>query len=187
MSCAICKRAKVPHHKAGRGYIMSTGEHPYDILAADVYKTGLSSDGYDSVLSFACYFSRHISALATCGDPSSEDIVRFLVNDVIRHYGTPREIRSDHASVFTSRAIKLLYARYGIRVASSTAYHHRTIGLVERWHSCLKALLLSERFSKGGKEEDNWHEYLPLLVMAFNATVNSSTGFSLCRRLRRMS
>ena len=178
MRCPVCRRAKVPHHKAGRGHVMSTGEHPYDILASDVYKTGLNSAGFDTVVSFACYFSRHVSAFATRGDPSSEDIVRFLVNDVIRTFGTPREVRSDHGSVFVSRAVKLLYARYGIRIAASTAYHHRTIGLVERWHSCLKALLLSERFSVRGEEREKWHEYLPLLLMAFNATVNSTTGYS---------
>ena len=179
LNCAVCRRAKVPHHKAGCGHIMSTGEHPYDVLAADVYKTGIKSkEGFDTILSFACYFSRHISALATCGDPSSSDIVAFLINDVIRHYGMPSEIRSDHASVFVSRAIKLLYARYGIRVADSTAYHHRTIGLVERWHSCCKSLLLTERFSAKKKDADSWQEYLPLLVMAFNSTVNQTTGFS---------
>lgn len=176
--CAICKRAKVPHHQVGEGHIMATGNHPFDILGTDVYKTGLSADEYDSVVTFVCYFTRHVTAAATKGDPTSEEIVRLLLNEVIKHYGVPSEVRSDHASVFVSRAIKVLYAKYGIKISASTAYHHRTVGLVERWHSCLKAILLCDRLSSGPGKADKWHESLPLVTMAFNATINATTGHS---------
>jgi DNA (cytosine-5)-methyltransferase 1 len=184
-SCVVCARSKVPHHNAGRGHILQTGEHPMDILGADVYKpgrdikkVGKDKEGFDSILSFACYFSRHIIAVATKGDPTSKEIVDILLNEVIRHYGVPSEIRSDQGSNFVSRAIRLLYARYGIRISHGTAYHHRTIGLVERWHSCVKALLLSERFAVGKDASSVWTDYLPIIQLAFNATVNATTGFS---------
>ena len=175
--CPVCAH-KAPHHKAGAGHIMPTGEHPYDILGADAYKVGRKSAGFDTIVSFMCYFSRHVAAAATEGDPTSKDIVRFLLTEVIRHYGVPSEVRSDRGSVFVSRAIRLLYAKYGIRVSMSSAYHHRTIGLVERWHQCLKTLLLSERFAVGKAASLDWPEYLPLIQLAFNATINSTTGYS---------
>ncbi|MDC0525350.1 DNA (cytosine-5-)-methyltransferase [bacterium] len=177
-NCRVCAHSKVPHHQTGSGRILSTGEHPYDILGADVYKVGRDADGFDAVLSFGCYFSRHITAVAVKGDPTSEGIARLLISEVIRHYGVPSEIRSDQGSNFVSRAIRLLYAKYGIRISPSTAYHHRTIGLIERWHSSLKSLLLSERFAVGLDSSAMWTDYLPLLQLSFNATVNRTTGHS---------
>ncbi len=64
---------------------------------------------------------------------------------------------------------------FGIRMAASTAYNHRSIGLVERWHSTLKSLLLSHLLASGSSD---WHLYLPLLQLAFNTAVSASTGYS---------
>ena len=98
-----------------------------------------------------------------------------LISLIIRVYGTPRAIRSDHASVFVSKAITALYAKFGIKIEASTAYHHRTVGLVERWHSTLRSILLSHRLSSG---DERWHTYLPLLELSFNASVNTALGYS---------
>ena len=174
-ACRICAQCKVSRHKAGSGQLVTCGEHPHDYMGADVYSTGMSSDGFDHVVSFACYFSRMITAAATRGDPSSEDIARILVEQVIRYYGTPRLIRSDHGSVFVSRLIQALYQRFGIDMKAGTPYHHRTIGLIERWHSVLKHILMCHCQETG---DHDWPSFLPMLELSFNATINTATGFS---------
>ena len=173
--CPICARSKVPHHSSGQRHLVSNGEHPMDVVSMDAFKTGLTSDGYDGTLSFGCQFSRHISAAAMKGDPSSEEVANILLTTIIRVYGTPRAVRCDHASVFVSKALGALYSRFGIRIEASTAYHHRTVGLVERWHSTLRSILLSHRLASG---DDRWYLYLPLLELAFNSSVNRVTGYS---------
>lgn len=173
--CRVCAQIKIPHHKGGSGHIISCGEHPHDYLGADVYSTGLEYDKYDHTISFMCYFSRHVTCEATRGSPDSKEIARVLVNRVMRHYGKPRLIRSDHGSVFVSRAIAALYEHFGITMKAGTAYHHQTVGLVERWHSCLKHLIMAHCKATGAT---NWTEFLPLLELSFNAAVNTSTGYS---------
>ena len=193
--CQVCARSKISHHSKGQRHIVSNGEHPMDVVSVDAYKTGfphqpvteVASKSYfpsseetprkefDTVVTFACQFSRLIVAAATRGDPSSEKVAELLVTEIIRVYSTPREIRSDRGSVFVSKAISALYKAFGIRMSASTAYHHRTVGLVERWHSTLRAILLSHR---SATNDVQWHKYLPFFEIAFNSTVNATTGLS---------
>ena len=174
-TCRACARTKVPHHKAGQYNAVPIGEHPFSNLAADIYKTGLKWGDYDSVVSFADYFSRYIVAEACEGDPDHVEIARILFERVVRYFGMPRRLGSDRGSQLVAKVLQELYAILGIKSAESTAYHHQTIGLVERWHSVLKALLNTSKAAGG---EADWPRFLPALEMAYNATVNSTTGYS---------
>ena len=58
---------------------------------------------------------------------------------------------------------------------ASAPYHHRTVGLVERWHSVLKQLIMTHRHASGA---DEWHIFLPFMELAFNTALNAATGFS---------
>ena len=130
---------------------------------------------FDGTVSFACQFSRLIKVAAVRGQPTSRTISRILLHEVIQHYGTPRAIRSDHGSNFVSAVIKALYARYGIRMEASAPYMHRTIGLVERWHSVLKHLILTHH---NVTNDARWHAFLPFMVLSFNNAINSTTGYA---------
>ena len=55
------------------------------------------------------------------------------------------------------------------------AYNHRSIGLVERWHSTIKTMLAAHKRASGSSE---WPVYLPLLQLAFNTAVGATTGYS---------
>ena len=131
--------------------------------------------GYDGTVSFGCQFSRMIKVVGVRGTPSSQTICRLLVQEVIRHYGTPRALRSDHGSNFVAKAVKALYRHFGIRMEASAPYHHRTIGLVERWHSVLRTLIMTHYNVSG---DERWHLYLPWMEMAFNQSINTATGYS---------
>ena len=174
--CPVCSRTKVPRHKAGAAGALPVGAWPFDVTSADVYKTGWPSpQGHEDVVSFACHLTRSIFSEATPGDPTSELIADLLIRLIIRYYGCPRVFLSDSGSVFVSKAITYLFLRYGIRINPSSAYHHRTIGLIERWHSTLKHLLLANRASA---PDLDWVTSLPLLNLALNTVINRCTQVS---------
>ena len=175
-ACHPCIRNKLPRHQTGAGQIADDGEYPNDVISADVYKTGRTApSGADTIISFADHFSRAVYTRAHEGDPTSEEFAQILIEVIIAHYGMPRSIRTDHASVLISNALKHLYKDWGIHMDPSTAYLHRAIGLVERWHSVLKSLLLTHH---AASKLDDWDRFLPLLQLAFNTAVSSSTGYS---------
>ena len=85
--CRPCCIAEVPRHKAGAASTLTIGDYPFHTLAVDVFKTGVKHEGYDSVVSFADYFSRYIVACATQGDPDHTEIARLLFVEIVRHFG----------------------------------------------------------------------------------------------------
>jgi hypothetical protein len=176
--CEPCQRSKVPGIRAGEMQVPDTGRHPGDIIVGDHYYVGIVEDGYDSTLDFACCFSRGIRSTPIKGVPSSEQIIDVILRDIIRRSGVPSEIRSDAASAFISKAVRELYDRMGILMVVGTAYHHQLVALVERWHRTLKQLMTTLQASRDSKYNAKWYLCLPVLELAYNQTVNSSTGYS---------
>ena len=175
-NCEVCRRSKIPSHRAGEYQISENGNHPGDIWSGDVFEVGeVTDDGFSHTIDFACHFSHKILSVPCQGSPDSETIARAIHNTLIRFHGKPREIRSDRGSNFISKAIESLYKSLGIRLNAGTAYHHQIVAIVERWHRTLKQLLLSQ---KAAGLDNNWADRLPLLELAYNATVHSTTNYS---------
>ena len=178
--CRICVRAKVARGgTVGAMHVGWNGDHAYDCVCVDHFSMGVTSapsaEAYDGVLDFACCLTRHITCSPTKGTPDSREIAHILLREIIRVYGTPSEMRSDRGSNLVSAAIQALYAAYGIEMKDGTAYNHHAVGLLERWHHTLKQLVMCQRIAEKG---DDWHTYLPLLELCFNAATNATTGYS---------
>ena len=163
----------------GSAPVMGESSIPKEVLKEGVAATSnpraKNRFGYDRTVDWVCHFSKYVVSSPSIGDPSSEEIAYILVREIIRHYGTPRMVRSDRGSAYISSALRALYKRYGIRVSASSSYHHQSVAVVERWHATLKQLLRSQRIAS---KDDQWHLHLPLLELAFNTTVNAVTGYS---------
>ena len=56
----------------------------------------------------------------------------------------------------------------------TTPYHPRNDGLVERFNRTLLAMLAMFV----SREHDNWDDLLPFMMLAYNTTVHTSTGFT---------
>jgi len=84
-------------------------------------------------------------------------------------------IHSDRGSTLIAEIIKQLYEKYEIKMEAGMAYNHNSAALTERWHQVLKALLATHRLAS---KDDRWHLYLPMLELAFNSTINQTTGFA---------
>ena len=173
-TCDPCQRANIHHHAAGVASVPENGDGPCSTWAMDVYSTGLESGGFDSVLNFMCLFSRFVIAEPVNKNLDSEGVCRILLKAVISVFGVPSAIRADNASVFVGEVTRALYKLYKIDLRLSAAYHHQAIGALERFHSVLKKMIMAQRIASGA---DEWHEFLPMLVAAYNSTVGAS-GYS---------
>ena len=173
--CSICRRMKVPRHKAGQGQVVNNGSSPWSFVTCDVYDVGWASGEFTKVLAFVDQFTRGVLCIPLKTDHTSEDIADAIAHVLMRFYGKPLAIRSDRGSVLISETIEQLYDKHKISMEDGTAYHHATAGSCERFFGVLRHMLLTHRLAS---KDDQWHTYLPLLETAYNNTINETTGFT---------
>ena len=144
-------------------------------MTIDLYSVGSSDDGYDHVLLFADNFTRSVVAVPTRGTPTSAQVLNYYLHYVARYKGYAKNIRTDRGSIFISELIKEACRASKITLQTSTAEHHETAGLAERFNSVMHDFLLTQRSASA---DPRWTRYLVHFEIAFNATIASSTGFS---------
>ena len=162
-------------HAAGEQHITHHGSSPWTDVTVDVYDVGWSSDGFTKIVSFNDHLGRGVLSCPLTSDYTAEDIADIVVGYLIRFKGRPLRIHSDRGSTLIAEVIKQLYSKYEISMEAGMAFNHNSAALTERWHRVLKSLLATHRLAS---KDDRWHLYLPLLEVAFNNTVNATTGFT---------
>ena len=93
---------------------------------------------------------------------------------VVRHHGIPSIIISDRDARFTSMFWKSLWKLLGTKLNMSTAYHPQTDGQTERTNRTLEEMLRAYV----NYQQSDWDDYLISAEIAFNNSVQLSTGYS---------
>ena len=168
--CHECSYVKRRPRKAGATQTPEVGQYPFELMITDILSMRKSIDGYTKVLIFADSLTRWIEAIPFKHDPSSSEVVSVFMTHVVCKHGVPRCIRSDCGSNLTSKLCKEVFKLCGVDLAQSTAYHHATAGIVERFNSTL--VEMTKASNPKGKD---WASHLPFLCFAYNATPHRVT------------
>ena len=91
-----------------------------------------------------------------------------LMDIWLPRYGFPMFLHSDQGKEFDNTMIHKLSELLGTVKTKTTPFHPRSDGLVERFNI---TLLVS-------REHDNWDDLLPFMMLAYNTTVHTTTGFT---------
>ena len=165
--CAFSKRGSKGH---GATRPPQVGTYPFEIMVADILSMKATADGFSKVIIFACSLSRWIEAVPLKKDPTSEEVLDIFMNVIVCRHGVPRCIRSDCGSNLTSKLCQEIYRLCGVELAQSTAYHHSSLGLVERINATL-----TEMTKASDPTGQDWAKHLPFLCFAYNATPHRVT------------
>ena len=168
--CHECAYAKRRPRKAGATQVPEVGQYPFELMITDILSMRKSHDGFTKVLIFADSLTRWIEAIPFRHDPSSSEIVSVFMTHIVCRHGVPRCIRSDCGSNLTSKLCREVYRLCGVDLAQSTAYHHATAGIVERFNHTL--VEMTKASNPKGKD---WASHLPFLCFAYNATPHRVT------------
>ena len=175
-TCAVCANTKVPRHRAGEAHIMPTGDYCWDVVGVDKYHVGVRTPrGNSETVSYSDYHGRGIICEPCEETLDAEEYAWITIRTLFRRKGVPRWLVSDRGSILIAEVVECLFKILGCKINPSTAYHHRTAGLVERWHSVLGAMIRAFRFSS---QSDDWDLFIPMLELAYNATEHATTGYS---------
>ena len=96
------------------------------------------------------------------------------MNIWLPRYGFPLFLHSDQGKEFDNAMIHKLSELLGTVKTKTTPYHPRSDGLVERFNRTLLAMLAMFV----SQEHDNWDDLLPFMMLAYNTTVHTTTGFT---------
>ena len=144
---------------------------PWEMIAVDVLQVPLSNKGNSYLLVLQDYFTKWLEAVSM-RDQKADTIVTILI-DILTRFGMPKYLHSDQGRNFESTIVSELCKAFGITKSRTTPYHPQGDGLVERSNRTLLQMLRTYV-----TKEENWEQYLPLLLYAYRTTPHSSTKFS---------
>ena len=126
-----------------------------------------------NVLVLQDHFSKYVVAYVV-KDQTARTAAETLRNGYFRLFSAPAYLISDQGKAFTGHIITHLCDLYGVQKLRTSPYHAQTNGQVE----CMNQMII-RMISK--LEEDKkacWSEHLPELLLAYNATRSTVTGYS---------
>ena len=122
------------------------------------------------VLLGLCNFSK-FGFCVPMSNTNSENVARVLMERWICYFGVPLQINSDAGSNLISDVMKHLYRLLNIKLSHSLAYVPQQNGQAERFVSSMRAMIAN--YAAGNPSK--WDHYAPLVSLAYNSQVHSST------------
>ncbi len=120
-----------------------------------------------TLLSWSCYGIRRL-LVKNIRDTCNTRTITFF-----GRFGIPKEVLSDRGTNFTSKLLNETAKRLGIGRILASPYHPESNGMLERWHSTLKAML-----RKSGRGRKEWDILLSTLLFAYREATHEATGLS---------
>ena len=97
-----------------------------------------------------------------------------LVNEMFLRFSPPEQLHSDQGRQFESTLVKEICKCLGIKKTRTTPYHPQCDGLVERFNRTLLNMLATTI----NDHPASWEEHLQKVIMAYNTSVQATTGYS---------
>ena len=172
--CPLCQLMRIQNIKALILPFNVSVNGPMDRLCIDLIGPLKPSSGDNSyIMVIIDTFSRFIQ-LYGIADTGISAARKVLVKH-IGTFGSPREILSDNAQEFNSNLCIEIMKFTGIHHIKIMPYSHQE-NLCERANKEVMRYLRSIIFEKF--IEQDWEEYLPLVIRIYNSNINKSTGIS---------
>ena len=174
-SCDICQRTiqkgKVPKVPLE---LMPLIDTPFKRVVVDLIgPIHLPSEqGHRYILALVDCATRYPDA-APLKSISTEAVAEALV-DMYSRLGVPGEILSDLGTQFVSECMQEVSRLLSIKQLSTTPYHPKCNGLIEKFNGSLKSML-KKLCSEQPKQ---WHRNINALLFAYREVPQGSTGFS---------
>ena len=147
---------------------------PLEILCLDFTTMACRKDGKENVPVMMDVFSNFTVAVMT-PNQQVKTVAKALVDKWFYTYGIPSGIRSDKGKSFDNNIIHHLCTIYRVKQSTTTPYNPHNDPKCERFNWTLHDLLkMLPKWQKA-----NWPANLNLLVFAYNAVPNSTTGLQL--------
>lgn len=172
-NCHICKLSKPGFKTKEPMVITPTPLKPMDLVQIDtIGPMPKSNNGYQYAITLIDELSKYLVIIPIV-DKSAKSVARAIFEQFIKHYGPMKALKSDLGTEYVNEIIKELLMMFNITHSKSTAYHHETVGSVERSHRTLNEYLRS--YLNGNMSE--WDTYANYFQFCYNSTPNAMSEY----------
>ena len=172
--CADCAATKTPTPK-NRAPLQSVKVgSPLQTVAVDIMGPfPESKSGNSYILVVGDYFTRWMEAYPIPNQEATT-VARVLTNEFFFRFSPPEQLHSDQGKQFESQLIAEVCKILGIVKSRTTPYHPQSDGLIERFNRTLLSMLKTA----AADHPFDWEDQLRPLCMAYNTSVQATTGYS---------
>ena len=168
--CTVCQQAKLPAPTPAPLTNVPIGG-PWQMLAADILEVPVSRHNNRYLLVVTDYFTKWAEAVPL-RDQTATSISAAVIK-ICCSFGIPNVLHSDQGRNFESQLFCDVLTAFGIQKSRTTAYHPQGDGMVEQFNRSLLQLLHCYT-----ETEDDWEEFLPLVLYAYRTAIHSTTHVS---------
>lgn len=173
-NCIKCIKNKHYRHTKEAFTKTNTPMKCFDTISIDtIGPFTKSQSGNRYALTAQCELSKYI-IITALPDKQAKTLAKAFVENCILVHGCPRQIKSDMGSEYRNEVFEQINRLLNIEHNFSTAYHHETLGSLERNHRCLNEFLRGTVNSN----QDDWDQWLPYYAFSYNTSPHSSHQFT---------
>jgi hypothetical protein len=129
-----------------------------------------SQKGHDAILVVVDQFSKVSHFLPVKETITAKQLADLYISRIVTLRSIPKEISSDHGSLFTAKFWESFQIAMGTHITWSTTYHPQSQGQVERVNQILEDMLRACVISFGKK----WEESFPYAEFSYNNSYQAS-------------
>jgi transposase InsO family protein len=175
-SCKVCLQNKpTTLQPAGKLHSLPVPTKPWESIAMDFVGLFPKSAGCGYLWVIMCRFTSNVHLIPINTMTQAIKLSRIFVREIVWLHGLPKSIVSDRDSKFTSAWWREVHRLLGAKLLMSTAFHPQMDGATKRANQSIGQMMRSMVRA----DQKDWMEKIPLIEFAINASISTSTGFSL--------
>lgn len=173
-SCQKCQEVKGENRLPIGELYPTSCKRPMERIAIDVMgPLSFANNSHRYIISsidYATKWAQACSVASVC----TEQLCKFVNDEIISRHGIPEEIITDRGSQFTSQMFGTMLRNYGIKHILIPTAHAASNGLIEKFNGTLKKMIICYI----NNQQDNWVDFLQDVVFSYNTAVQHTTGYS---------
>ena len=144
------------------------------ITKLPISKDPASKSSYDSILVVVDYLTAYGIFIPFKKGSDAKQLAHTFHKEVVSRHSMSEELISDRDKLVTLKFQTSLISLLGVNHRLSITYHPQTDGKTERLNQTLEQYLRCFLNYK----QDNWVEWLPTIILAYNSAFSESIGIS---------
>lgn len=166
--CEKCMLSKPKRGTREPMAITPTPQKPFDSIIVDtIGPMTTTNDGNKYAITLICDLTKYLVTIPIQNDKANT-IAKGIFENFVLNYGTPKRIRTDRGSEYRNSIIKELCELLKIQHDFSTAYHHQTVGSIERNHKTYN------EYIRMYADADDWDVQLRYFTYCYNTSFCST-------------